>query len=278
MSTDHFTLRSRGSAPLRALFTLAFAFLLSAQLPAQTAPPSPKQPVSAQELVDQLIANAEHYRATLPSLTVHEAILSQTSDTVFFGKSTVQAEATMRVQRKTPGSEMEELRQITIVNGKPVAPNKRVGLPLAIDGGFGDFPARLFTTQHRPCFHFVLVPHAEAGAPLELSITPKYDGAMPSQCNPNPVGMTATARIDPASHQLIHLEQTFSEYPQAPKFHLLFISVDLAPIPMGQNTFWLPTALVARAVEGKSRFSFSSHYSDYHQFTATSTILPTTPE
>ncbi len=222
--------------------------------------------------------NAERYRETLPSLTAHETILSETSEHIVFGKSAVHAEATMRVMRKTSDGSLEESRQITAVNGKPVASNKRVSLPLTISGGFGDFPAMFFTSQHQSCFHFVLAPHLRPDAPLELSISLNPDASTLPQCKPAPTGLTAIARIDPTTHQLIHLEQTFPDGPEAPGFRILFISVDLAPTLVGQNTFWLPTTLVTHAVDGKNRKSWISHYSDYHQFTATSTILSTIPE
>jgi hypothetical protein len=261
---------------------LLCACFICTQLPAQTPPPSEAQPASqkspADQLVDQLVDNAERYRATLPSLTAHETILSETSETIVFGKSAVHAEATIRVVRKTSGGPLEESRQIIALNGKPIASDKRVGLPLTISGGFGHFPAAFFSPENRPCFNFVLSPRLQHDAPLELSISLNPDASELPQCKPAPTGLAAIARVDPATHQLIHLERTFPDDPEASKSRMLFLSVDLAPTLVGQNTFWLPTTLVARGVNGKNRLSWISHYSDYHQFAATATILPATSE
>jgi hypothetical protein len=193
---------------------------------------------------------------------------------VVFGKSAVQAEATMRVTRKAPDGQLEELREFTTVNGKPHPAGKPVALPLTIQGAFDDFPAAFFDRENVPCYSFVLGPHLRPDAPLTLSIRPGPQAAALPQCKAIPADLTAIAQIDPATQQLVHLERTFPAGPEEAKSRMLFVSIDLAPTKLGQTTFWLPATFSANAVSGKDRLQWTSHYSVYHQFTATSTILP----
>jgi hypothetical protein len=84
----------------------------------------------------------------------------------------------------------------------------------------------------------------------------------------------ATALIDPETHQLVRLEEKYIGT-VTPKDRLIFLAVDLAPTTIGQKTFWLPITLSGKASLGKTRTDWVSHYSGYHQFTATSNIRPT---
>jgi len=48
----------------------------------------------------------------------------------------------------------------------------------------------------------------------------------------------------------------------------------LCAVKVGDDTFWLPTDVMAKGVVGKDRFRWASHYSDYHRYTASAKILP----
>lgn len=259
-----------------AILRILCACLLGTQLSAQssTVTPPPQANLTADQLVEHLVANAEVYLATLPSLTAHETIASKTSEVFsFFGKNVVHAEATIRA-RKASNGVMEESRQIASVNGKLFAPDKSVGFPMSLSGGFGGFAAEFFTRQHRPCFAFVLTPDRLAYEPFELAISLSSDATAHPECDPGWEGFTGMARIDPATLQLLHLERSFPETAVTGKHRLTFCSVDLAPAKLGQKTFWLPTTLIGHAQNGKIRLDWASTYSDYHQFAASSTILP----
>src|SRR5579859_6822933 len=70
------------------------------------------QAITADSLVDQLVENAAVYRATLPSLTARETIVSIDAGSwlKLEGAHRAEAEAIMRVTRKTPDGPLEELR------------------------------------------------------------------------------------------------------------------------------------------------------------------------
>ncbi len=255
-----------------------FAALLCVALQAQEPPSSRirslfnKSP--ADRIVDQLVENAAAFRATLPSLTAHETIESDRTEGCLF-KCHAKAEATMRVMRTTPGGPLEESRVIIVLNGKPVAPGKHVDLPTNLLGGFGGLAGFFFTSTNRHCFSYVLIPKDIPDGTLELRITLSPDATSFSNCPKGTV--SGVALVSSESHQLTHLEWSIPNEDAVPIHHWPFASVDLAPIEVGDKTFWLPTTVIGRSINGKTRADWVSHYSDYHRFTATANILPATP-
>jgi hypothetical protein len=233
-----------------------------------------KSPVD--RLVDQLIENAALFRATLPSLTAHETIESDASNGWPF-KSHGKAEATMRVMRKTPDGPLEESRQITVFDGKPVKAGRHVELPTMLLGGFGALAEVFFTQDRRHCFDYILIPRDKGDGMLELHITHNPEASSFSNCPIHFERVSATALVDSETRQLTHLEFTIPDEDAVPYHRWPFASVDLAPIEVGDKTFWLPTTVIGRVVRGKERENWIAHYSDYHRFAATANIVPASP-
>jgi hypothetical protein len=232
-------------------------------------------------LVDKLVENATLNRATLPSLAAHESIVSKVDEVVFFGRSVYKAEAAVHMVRKSTGGPMEESRQILVLNGKAIAPNEQARLPFDFVDDFDDFQTEFFSPQHRRCYNFALVPHANRSAPLELSITPRADAGTQLPCAIAQKGLACMVRIDPSAGQLTHLEFTLPVAAAEPIHHPIFLSADYAAAKVGDKTFWLPTTVIAHWVGGADRktpFAWVSRYSDYHQFTASVTISPVETE
>jgi hypothetical protein len=270
------------------ILRVALASLLStAQLCAQTQPavapavgslpdaPPPVSQLPVSELIDHLVANANLYRATLPSLSADETIISDVSYFGIFRKH-ANATATFRAVRTSEGSALEESRQITILNGKPVAPGETVDLPTVLLGGFGRFQDMFFTRQHRPCFNFVLAP-TTPGEPLQIAIALKPTASTIPSCEPGLQGLTGIARIDPVTGQITHLERTIPVDVANKSNHAIFAAVDSAPTKVGDETFWLPTAITGNVQQDRMKGKFTARYSNYHRYTATTTILPATP-
>ena len=82
--------------------------------------------------------------------------------------------------------------------------------------------------------------------------------------------------MDPATHQLTHLE--YATPTQVG--HRSLASTEYAPAKIGDKTFRLPavTATSRATDDAKVHLRTTIHYSDYHQYSATSTILPATPQ
>ncbi len=236
--------------------------LATTSLPAQTPAPT--------NLIDQLVANAESYRITLPSLTASESIQSDAS--YLFFKHHADAKGTFRVTRASPEAQLVEARQLTEVDGKPVTLDQHPTLPTTMFGGFGRFQEMFFTPAHRPCYTFTELDKPGPQDTLQLAITqnPEPEPA----CNGTPRGVTGLALVDLATHQLRHLERTIPDDVAIPAHLAPFASVDLAPAKVGDQTYWLPTTVTGIIVNGKIHGKFVAHYSDYHRYTGTVKILP----
>ena len=238
-----------------------FLALLVPGLCAQEQPPAPA------ELINHLVANAQLYAETLPSLAATETIDSQGSYMIFHHR--VKATAVFRVVRHA-GAPFEESRQITEADGKAVAPGEHVALPSTLFGGFSRFQELFFTPAHRLCFTFTLLPEAGPDGTQQIAVA-EQPGIL-AGCDPH--GMTGLVRVDPATRHVVYLERTVP-LKAAIKTQLApFARVDLAPAKIGDETFWLPTIVFANFANGKTRGSFEARYSDYRRYTASMTILP----
>lgn len=249
----------------RQFIYLAFASLaLSLPLGAQSAAPP--------ELLNQLIANADQYRATLPSLTADETILSEASYRGMF-KDKVESRGTFRAVRGAPGEPLKESREITISNGKPLEPGKQAKLPFALFGGFGRFQEMFFTPKNIHCFAFNVMPEPGPGGTIQISISVPSELEGQSDCAKSRAGLTGLVRVDAATHQLVHLERTVPDTP-ATRRSAPFASVDCAPTKVGDETYWLPTVVTGGSANRAIRGQFVAHYSNYHRYAASITLLP----
>ena len=243
---------------MRCMWLLFATLVTGTALAQQPAPP---------ELIDHLVANAQLYSESLPSLAATETIDSQGS--YMFFKHRVKARAVFRVLRR-PGAPLEESRQIIEEDGKAVSSGKSVALPSTLFGGFSRFQELFFTSANRICFSFTLLPEPGPGETQQIAV------AEQSPITPGCAvrGLTGLVRVDPVSRHVVYLERTIP-LETAIKTQLApFASVELAPAKIGDDTFWLPTVVFGNFANGKTRGSFEAHYSDYHRYTVSSTILP----
>ena len=234
--------------------------------------PSVAQTPVPSDLLNQLIANAAQYRVTIPSLTADEFIESESSYRGLFRKK-VQASGTFRAVRGAPGEPLKESRQLTTLNGRPVSPNVPVRLPVALFGGFGRFQEMFFTPEHVRCFAFTLMPEPGPGGTLQIAISAAHDLDSQPGCPSGYNGLTGLARVDRASHQLVHVERTLPNLPSN-RGSASFASVDCAPTKVGEETFWLPTVVAGGTPKQFLRRKFVAHYSNYHRYVASVTLLP----
>lgn len=247
-----------------ALASLIATTLATCSLPAQTA--------ASPDLIDELVTKAALYNATLPSITASETIESEASYLIF--KKKALAKGTFRVVRDPNGGPLKESRKITELDGKTIADGQPAHLPTTLFGGFGRFQEMFFTPAHRPCYTFTRLSEPGPGGTWQIAIaTPPADSAPPG-CASLPPGITGIARVDPTTHQLVHLERTVPEEAAAQRHLAPFASVDIAPEKIGDKTFWLPTLVVGTFNNGKEKGRFVAHYSDYHRFTGSVTLLP----
>jgi len=264
---------------IAALLCCEFAM---AQSPSATAPSQPATPKSAADaLVDQLVENYVTLRATLPSLTAHETVETHATRGILWQNTS--GEGTVRVQRNSSGGGLKETHDMTVVNGKPIAPDEQKAQaqmkkePTQPANAFFGLQETFFGRRSRPCFSYTLAPQPVKDGSIELRFASISESATAPKCQRELDGLTGFARIDPATHQLTHLEYVTPTQigPNAP-----FASTDYGPVRLGDKTFWLPAmATSSYAInDGKVHVHTTIHYSDYHQYTATSAIVPTASE
>lgn len=94
------------------------------------------------------------------------------------------------------------------------------------------------------------------------------------------------AFIDPASMQIKHLDLTTpghviapGDYSTPPLMGKRVLSVDYAPVLLGGEAFWMPSAISMRTTSGSGTFhmtvwSFRATYRNYHKLEVTSRIVP----
>jgi len=225
------------------------------------------------ELIDQLVANAEQYRSTLPSLTADETIFSVVSYRGILPDK-VHATATLRVIRSAPGEQLKESRQLLTINGKPFDPGKKSDRPFTLFGGFGGFQEMFFTPEHVRCYIFTLLPNPGRGGTIQIAISARAEMADIPTCDLDRRGLTGLVRLDPETHRIAHLERTIPEEQTEHTNLAAFASVDLAPTRVGDETFWLPITVTGRSPKRAIRGECVAHYSNYHRYTASITILP----
>jgi hypothetical protein len=77
--------------------------------------------------------------------------------------------------------------------------------------------------------------------------------------------------------QVIHIERTVPNPVGKDQAVLGTAAVEYAAVTFHGESFWLPSTITAFTTETSKTNSvrFTAHYSDYHRFASTSTILPT---
>jgi hypothetical protein len=79
--------------------------------------------------------------------------------------------------------------------------------------------------------------------------------------------------------QVIHIERTVPNPVGKDQTVPGTASVDYAAVVLNGKSFWLPTTITAFTTETPKTngVRFTAHYTNYHRFASTSTIVPVTP-
>jgi hypothetical protein len=92
--------------------------------------------------------------------------------------------------------------------------------------------------------------------------------------------------IDPVSMQITRMELTTPHHTifrgtwfEAPVTGEWTLAIDYAPVVLGGETFWMPSTITSRAINGRGSFhstvwTFEATYSNYHRLEVNSRILP----
>ena len=226
------------------------------------------QGTSLDELLSRMTANSDAYQSTAPSLSAEERLVSQKLSSGKVKKET-RVRLTFRVLRlEGESNRFRESREFLEVDGKAVDGNRKITFPILFSGAFGNAIASFFSAQHRPCYSFELTPGSEATLKISFTAKPVSESA----CQDVAPGLRGLAVIDKATSQIVHLERSIPAG-SAEKMHRTpFASIDYAPVDLGGERYWLPSAVEAR--DDKAGHRFHAEYSGYKRFQATGDIVP----
>ena len=258
------------------LAVLALFLAASSLQPQQVSQPA--SPLHA--LVDRLYAYADQYRATLPSLSCDEGIVSWNVSYDGKIKRQVRIEGTIRELRKTPPDPFDpfsEQHLVTKVNGKPVRARggtlslEEVNLPYFIQGIF----ANLIGFHHeelKDCFVYSAsaVNDGRAGE-VQVEVDRKPE-PVAAACRAILAGTHYMVIADADSGRIVHSERTIPPGASEQNDEAYFASIDYAPVQFGDRIFWLPAKSSAHDATDTGRME--SVYSNCHRYGSEVRIVP----
>jgi hypothetical protein len=234
------------------------------------------------EILQRLEVNLNHYDADVPSVfcdehvvssrvVPHERDLYTTTDSVFRLKRVPQGEDTTTLQ---------ESREVKTVDGRP-AGSQIVEAPALLTGIFEGGLAVVSVGQ-TSCMNYKLERGKEAGE-IVVRFATLLTPSNTSDCLLQEKSKGRVV-IDAASMQVKHLEI------ETPK-HVIDagdgdteaevarreLTVEYAPVLLGTETFWMPSAIGMRAVSGvgfdTTVWTFQATYRNYHRLEVKSRIV-----
>ncbi|HVT99684.1 MAG TPA: hypothetical protein VHE33_19445 [Acidobacteriaceae bacterium] len=242
---------------------------------------------SLDEILQRLETNLRHYDRGVPNFFCDEHALSSqvgrnppdqktVTDSVFRLKRTANPDHT---------TTLAESREIRSVNGKPPT-SQRMDGPSVLSGIFEGGLAVVSQNQ-TACMKYQL----QRGERIRR--TDPYLIHFATILNPqNAAGCflqeksQGWAYVDPASMQVTHLEISTPRHvivagdsDAPPVIGMRKIVADFAPVSLGDEIFWMPSAITMRNVSGSGTFhmmvwSFRATYRNYHRMEVTSRIVP----
>ncbi|GGG99248.1 hypothetical protein [Silvibacterium dinghuense] len=273
-----FTLCSRASLTAILLAAiLGHAPALSAQ---QSGAPSLKQ------ILEHLEANLRHYDSSVPSLFCEEHAVSSQTEHNLPEEQTVTG-SIFRLRRTAgPGNttSLVESREIKSVDGKP-ARSQDIDGPALVSGIFEGGLA-VASLEQSGCMDYTLQPpdRKHPGGPYIIRFSTDLTPANSANCFLKEKSK-GRVFVDPASMQITHLEILTPRHvmEEGNAFSPRVVgkrdlTVDYAPVLLGSESFWLPSAITMRITRGSdfhpTIWSFQATYVNYHRMEVTTRIVP----
>jgi hypothetical protein len=238
------------------------------------------------EILDRLEASLNHYDARVPSLFCDEHVVSSQVNPGSRDQDTT--DSVFRLKR-TSGSDhaisLLESREIQYVDGKP-ATSQHIYAPTALSGAFEGGLA-IVSRNQSACMSYSLqrINRNRPSEPYIIRFATVLSTKNSAECLLQE-SSKGRAFIDPVSLQITHLELTTPRHvivtadsSPSPIIGKRDLSIDYAPVLLGGETFWMPSAISMRNVSGAGTFhmtiwTYKATYRNYHKQEVTSRILP----
>jgi hypothetical protein len=234
------------------------------------------------EVLQRLEANLNHYDADLPSVFCdervvssrtepHERDLNRTTDSVFRLK---------RIPQDGNRTMLQESREVRSVDGRP-AGSQAVQVPALLMGIFEGGLAVVSVGQ-TSCMNYKLE-RSKVPGEIVVRFATLLTPSNTADCFLDEKSKGRVV-IDAASMQVKRLEidtpkhviDEGDRYAQA-EVGRRELTVDYAPVLLGKETFWMPSAIGMRTTSGSSFdvtvWSFQATYRNYHKLEVSSRIL-----
>ncbi|HEY4380528.1 MAG TPA: hypothetical protein VGN01_09295 [Acidobacteriaceae bacterium] len=243
--------------------------------------------LTVEEVLAHARDNVSDFQKSIPAFIADESVLSERFESAVL-KDRMNIESSFQVKRTSPDDSTHETRQVRLVNGIPPKDPHKIQPPWTFSGGF----ANVISFVNSKCDDFRLAQPPDARTIVVLANPKPAAADRPASCSAE--SYTLKAVIDPATFQIIHLEQTTQDavlklpmaahlpfmesFPES-RNNVLSWAVDYAPVELGGKTFWLAKSVTSDFQDKKQKkpvhLHYEARYSNYHRFTSTSTILPT---
>lgn len=242
-------------------------------------------PLGLDEVLQRLETNLERYDTNLPSLFCDESITSKVEPS--FPKQDTSVTSIFRLKRTANGdrtSSFVESRDVLTINGQSTK-DRAPDLPVQLDGAFeGAFS--VVSLSQASCFDYSMKKvdqrHPNKPYVVRFSSRPTPHDASNCLLTEKSEGFV---QIDPATFEITHMEintprhviRSGNEY-IAPITGKRAITIDYSPISFGHASFWLPSMVDLKVIQGAGSFkqttwSFHSQYRNCHQLQVTSRIV-----
>lgn len=242
--------------------------------------------VTLNEVLNRLEANLKHNDSHLPSLFCDEHVVSSRMQYSSPNQTTI-TDSVFRLKHTRKSDHTTtfiESRDIKSIDGKP-ATSQHIDGPALLSGAFEGGLA-VVSLDQAACMNYKLQPidTSSRTQPYIVRFTTALTPLNSANCFLQEESK-GQARIDPESMQVTHLEIT------TPR-HILIkrrpftsdltgkrtLTIDYAPVLLGGETFWMPSAITMRTTSGfgfrRITWSFRATYRNYHRLEVTTQILP----
>jgi hypothetical protein len=234
--------------------------------------------LTVEDVLTRVRAHVTEYKSSIPNFICDESVDSQR-----FGdeklKDEMKVESSFELVRHGSGDDLRETRIKNLVNGhKPKS--QKFAPPFAFYGGF----ANVIDSMDNRCADYRFAEAPINDKPIVLLVSRKPVPNCSTQ------SYDRKAFIQPKTFQVYRIEETVQDIATGIYGHLPFVpmpsshnvlnfSVDFMPVELGGKTFWLTKTVNADLKDKKKpiRLHYEAHYSNYHRFASTATILPGEP-
>ena len=233
------------------------------------------------EMLRRLDANLSYYDTHVPSLFCDEHVVSQVTpgprnqdtvtDSVFRLKRVANADKT---------TSLEEEREVREVDGR-AARSQDLDGPSLLSGVFEGGLA-VVSGKEAACMSYTVLPVKKhrLGEPYVVRFSTAFTPENSAGClleEPS----TGRALIDPLTMQIKRLELRTPRHliPAVNAYGRRDLVVEYAPVVLGEEAFWMPSAIAMHVVSGEGtfraiRWSFQATYRNYHKLQVTSHLVP----